>query len=315
MRTGAAAHHHGYLHEAVLYGSEAELLDVAVPFLRGGIAAGEPTLVGFGLDHAGLVRAAMPAEPVVFLDGGDMYARPASAITAYRQLLAGYVAAGARQIRIIGELAPTDFGATWGWWARYESAINQLYDDFPLWSMCAYDRRTTPGHVMADVLRTHPRIAGPGDRSEMSTGYVSPEAFLTAGRTYEDPILRDLPLLTLTDAPLAEIRRAVVDANTVGLPAEAMDRLKVAVNEIATNAVNHGQPPVEVCLWAGDGRIVVAVTNKGGPPTDPYAGLRPAAHAPQGGLGLWLVHQLCDYVHFDRGAAGFTVTMAVGAIR
>ena len=70
MRTGAAAGHHCYLHEAVYYGSDQELLDVAVPFLQGGIEAGEPTLVGFGAANTHLVRAALPNAPIRFLAGG-----------------------------------------------------------------------------------------------------------------------------------------------------------------------------------------------------------------------------------------------------
>lgn len=159
MRTGAAAGHNGYFHEAVYYASDEELLAVVVPFLRGGVAAGEPTVVALGEQHAALVRAALPATDagrVVFHPGGDMYARPASAIRAYRAMLADHTAAEAEQIRIIGELPPSELGATWDWWARYESAINHAYDEFPLWSMCAYDTRTTPAHVLADVARTHP---------------------------------------------------------------------------------------------------------------------------------------------------------------
>src|SRR5262245_46644172 len=104
MRTGAAAGHTGYFHEAAYYGSDEELLDIVVPFLRDGVAQGEPTVVALGAEHADLVRTALPsaaAGEVVFQPGGDMYARPASAIRAYRSMLAGYTAGGASQIRII----------------------------------------------------------------------------------------------------------------------------------------------------------------------------------------------------------------------
>ena len=313
MRTGAAAGHTGYLHEAVFYRSDDELLDVAVPFLRGGIEAGEPTLVGFGTVHSGLIQEALPDLPIEYLSGGAMYARPASAIAAYRRLLANYVAGGAQQIRIIGELAPGDFGGTWDWWARYESAINELYDEFPLWSMCAYDTRSTPAHVLDDVARTHPSLAEPAGRHAPSMAYMPPAAFLTAPRAAAlDALQYNPPEVVLTDPTLSQVRRAVDEA-AVGLPQESVDNLKLAVNEVVTNAMQYGHPPVELRLWAGDGRIVVTVTNKGESPADPFAGLRPAAHAPAGGLGLWLVHQLCDYVSLDGGLDGFTVTLTVGA--
>jgi anti-sigma regulatory factor (Ser/Thr protein kinase) len=315
MRTGAAANHNGYFHEAVFYRSESELLDVAVPFLRGGIEAGEPTIVGFGVPHTKLIRDALPGLPIEFLSGGEMYARPASAIAAYRGLLADHVAAGAQQIRIIGELGPAYFGETWDWWARYESAINELYDEFPLWSMCAYDTMTTPAHVLDDIARTHPNVAEPAGRHTPSVAYVPPESFLTSPRPAAlDPLQHNDPLIELTDASLNDARRAVEQANTTSeLSRNSVDHVKLAVNEILTNALQHGNPPVVLRYWAAVGRMVVAVTNKGRAPADPFAGLRPAAHAPMGGLGLWLVHQLCDYVRLDSGPDDFTVTLTVGA--
>jgi anti-sigma regulatory factor (Ser/Thr protein kinase) len=314
MRTGAAAGHHGYLHEAVYYASDRELLDVAVPFLSGGVEAGEPRLVGFGIANTDRVRAALPGAPIRFLSGGSIYARPASAIAAYRRLMQEYVDAGAHQIRIIGELAPTAFGTAWDWWARYESAINELYDEFPLWSMCVYDTRTTPRHVLDDVARTHPSLAAPDDRHDPSVHYVPPGAFLTSPRPpIVDPVQQGDPAVQLTDARLSDFRRAVDEANTIGLPADTVDHLKIAVNEVVTNAMQYGSPPIEVRYWTGGDRMIVSVTNKGPAPADPFLGLRPAAHAPHGGLGLWLVHQLCDYVRLDRGVDGFTVTLTISA--
>jgi anti-sigma regulatory factor (Ser/Thr protein kinase) len=315
VRTGAAADHHGYLHEAVFYRTDDELLDVAVPFLLDGIEAGEPTLVGFGAPHAGLLRAALPDLPIEFL-AAAAYARPASAIAAYRRLLAQYVAAGAQQIRLIGGLTPGILGNTWEWWARYESAVNELYDEYPLWSMCAYDTRITSAPVLDDVARTHPSLAEPAGRHAPSMAYMPPAAFLTAPRACEpDPLQCRPPAAVLTDPTLSAVRQAVEAVNSVGMPDDAVDRLKLAVNEVVANAQQHGHPPVEVRYWAGDGRIVVTVTNKGDPPADPFAGLRPAAQAPYGGLGLWLVHQICDYVRLDGGLDGFTVTLTVGTPR
>jgi anti-sigma regulatory factor (Ser/Thr protein kinase) len=319
VRTGAAAGHTGYFHEAVYYGSDEELLAVVVPFLRGGVAGGEPTVVALGEQHAALVRAALPsgdAAEVVFHPGGDMYARPASAIRSYRDMLAGYTAAGAAQIRIIGELPPTELGATWDWWARYEAAINHAYDEFPLWSMCAYDTRTTPSSVLDDVARTHRLAAAPGDRHVPSPDFVEPERFLL-DRTpvVPDPVQLTTPSVELTDPSPRDTRAALARlAATLpddALTADKLADLQLAVTEIVTNGLGHGRPPVVVRCWAGEDRIVVTVADRGAGPTDPYAGLQAAAHAPIGGVGLWLAHQLCDHVAFDR-VDGFTVRLISG---
>src|ERR1700712_2645886 len=98
MRTGAADGHRGYFHEAGFYGSDDEFLDLVVPFVEGGIAAGEPTLLAFGEPNEKLVRDAMgEPEGLSYLRGSAQYARPAGAIKKYRDLLAEHVAGGAGQ--------------------------------------------------------------------------------------------------------------------------------------------------------------------------------------------------------------------------
>ena len=81
MRSGPPAGTSGYFHETALYDSDQELLDIVVPFLQGGLDAGEPTVVTFGEHNAQLVLDAMgPACGVQLLPGADQYARPASTI-------------------------------------------------------------------------------------------------------------------------------------------------------------------------------------------------------------------------------------------
>jgi anti-sigma regulatory factor (Ser/Thr protein kinase) len=317
MRTGAAAGHVGYYHEALTYASDAELLAVVVPFLSGGVTEGEPTIVALGEQHAELVRAELPPEVagrVEFHPGGDMYARPASAIRSYREMLAGHTAGGAGQIRIVGELPPAELGATWDWWARYESAINHSYDEFPLWSMCAYDTRVTPAHVLADVARTHPRTARPGDEHTPNADYVAPDEFLDRRTPATlDPLQLTPPAVDLQDPAAAEARAAIARLNERGvLSRRQLGDLQLAITEVVTNGLTHGTPPVTVRCWAGEDRIVTTVTDRGRGPKDPFAGLQAAAHAPNGGFGLWLAHQLCDHVAMTRDEDGFTLRLISG---
>ena len=310
MRPGAPA---GCVHEAVYYRCEQDLLDVVVPFLAGGVDAKEPTVVALGEANADLVRQALPApEQVVFVTGAMNYARPAVAIRSYRALLADLVADGAEQIRIIGEIPTPSLGATWNWWARYEAAINHAYDDFPLWSMCAYDTRITPPEVLADVARTHPRVALPGGSHVPSAPYTQPAAFLGEHRAVPaDPIQRDAPALELVDPTAAQARHAVLAVDR-GLPRSDVDELVIAVSEGVTNAIRHGRPPVRVRFWPGVDRIVVEISDGGDGPADPYAGLLPMGDGTNGGLGLWIAHQSCNHVTFARSADGFTLRLTAG---
>ncbi|MEV4054822.1 anti-sigma factor RsbA family regulatory protein [Amycolatopsis sp. NPDC049688] len=305
----------GYDHAAVHYTSDAELLAVAVPFLEGGLTAGEPTLVSLEPERAELVRDALPSSaPVDFLVTGDLYARPAAAIRSYRELMAGLVAGGAAGIRIFGEIPQAAIDSSWDRWARYESAVNHAYDQFPLRSICAYDTRTTPRHVLDDVARTHPFVATPGGGHHTNAGYVDPLSFLAVQRPMTPlPIELTAPLAELADPRPSAARRAVTAVAPAALADGELDDLVLAVSEIVDNALRHGRPPVRMRIWADAGHVVVTVHDTGAGPDDPFAGLLPADRR-VGGRGLWIAHQVCAQVTLHHDDTGFTVRLVVGRL-
>ncbi|MFI5844213.1 anti-sigma factor RsbA family regulatory protein [Catenuloplanes sp. NPDC051500] len=307
-RTGAPAGQRGHLHQAVFHSSDAELLAIVLPFLIEGEAAGEPTLVTLGDAHTALIRDALPpGVKVDFLPAEARYVRPASAIREYRSLLSGHVQAGATRIRLVGALPPALFGTSWDAWARYESAVNHAYDEFPVWSMCAYDRTRTPARVLDDVARTHPSAAGRVPVPHPS--YLPPASFLAAVRSRAgDPL--PAPHLELRAPSPAEARHAICTAGGA-LGPDALDDLSVSVSETVTNAHRHGTPPVTVRLWTLPDRLVVSVSDGGLGPADPFTGLLPAGDGARGGLGLWVTHQCCDHVTEHHGPNGYTVTMTM----
>ncbi|KDN19166.1 sensor histidine kinase [Amycolatopsis rifamycinica] len=300
-------------HATVRYRDDDELLAVAVPFLEGGLAAGQPTLVSLEPDRAELLRGALPRSArVEYLSTGDLYARPAAAIKSYRELMAGLVDGGATGIHVFGEIPRAAIDTSWHWWARYEATVNHAYDEFPLRSICAYDTRTTPRHVLDDVARTHPFVATPGGAHHPNTGYVEPRSFLTGSRPMTPfPIEGTEPRAELLDPRPADARRAVLATAPGDLPPAEVDDLVLAVSEVVDNAVRHGLPPVRVRIWADTGQLVVSVHDAGEGPTDPFAGLLPAERS-IGGRGLWIAHQVCSEVVLHRGEAGFTARLAAG---
>jgi anti-sigma regulatory factor (Ser/Thr protein kinase) len=314
VRTGAAAGHRGYFHEAICYSSDDDLLAVAVPFLTEGMVAGEPTVVALTEKNTATVRAALPADDgVTFLSDDDVYARPAAAIRAYRSLMTSFVAGGARQIRILGEVPTAALGVTWDSWARYESVINHAYDDFPLWSMCAYDTRITPAAALADVARTHPRSATADGRHLPSDTYTDPIDYLSEDRTVPaDPLERTAPAIELTDPLPLAARQSVRAADHGRLSVAEVEDLVVAVSEVVTNAIRHGRPPVVVRVWPAADRTVVTVTDGGAGPKDPFAGLVPAPAASSGGRGLWITNLSCNHVTASRTGDTFTVRLTAG---
>ncbi len=318
MRTGAAHDHDGYFHELALYASDDELLDVVVPFLEGGLEAGEPTIVAFSERNAALVRRSI-GEPagLRYVDGTDQYARPATTIKGYRDLFAQHVAAGATQIRVVGDVPHPGTGHPWDAWARYEAVINRAYDDFPLWGLCPYDLRITPEPVLDEVLRTHPQIVDPTGRHEHNPRFEDPVTFLRARRnTFADPLEAREPVVELIDPTPAAARQAAVAVSaTTAVDPAAIDDLALAVSEVVANAQLHGQSPVRFRLWADPDRVIATITDAGEGPTDPFIGLVPVPAGSPDGRGLWIAHQLCHHVTMERDDGGFTVRLLVGRPR
>jgi len=95
---------------------------------------------------------------------------------------------------------------------------------------------------------------------------------------------------------ITALRRLVSEhAAEEGLAGKRLEDFVLAVNEITTNAVEHGIPDAEICLWASDG-FVFEVHDRGRL-ADPLPGLvAPHAGDPRG-RGVWIARQLCDSLH------------------
>jgi anti-sigma regulatory factor (Ser/Thr protein kinase) len=317
VRSGAACDHAGYFHETAFYGSNDEFLSIVVPFVEGGVAAGEPTLVTLAQPNADLVRAAMPiVDGVTFVPGEARYRTPATTIRIYRETFAALVAQGATQIRVVGDVPHPGFGVPWDSWARYEAVVNHAYDDFPVWGLCPYDTRTAPAFVLDEVARTHRHIADANGRHHANAHFTDPVDFLGARITAADPIETTQPDLELVDPTPGQARHALgaVVAATL-LDEDEIHGLDLAVSEAVTNALVHGEKPVSFRVWAPTARRVVVTVNDRGPgPADPFVGLVPPQHRGPGGLGLWIAHQTCTDVAMRRDADGFTVRLLAGEL-
>ncbi|BBG02432.1 MULTISPECIES: ATP-binding protein [Pseudonocardia] len=108
---------------------------------------------------------------------------------------------------------------------------------------------------------------------------------------------------------LREVRAAVrALLRRQGFPASRTDDITVAVNEAATNAVEHGPGSGQLMLWALHGDVVCEVHDPGplrGPPPGLAAPDRRDAH----GRGMWVARQLCDLVHVWTDDAGTHVRL------
>lgn len=307
----------GYVHQALLYGDDDELLAAVVPFVERGVADGEPTTVSLDPRLARMVRAALdPAvrAGVVFVPNDQQYDRPASTIRATRETFDHYLAGGAPRIRVVGAVPHPGTGAAWQPWARYEAFANEAFARYPLWALCPYDTRTTPPSVLEDALLTHTHVATSHQGCHRNPRFQDPVAFLRDHLDYPDePIEHTAPDLLLVDPAVVEARHALAHlAAATELDDLAIGGLITSVSEVTTNARIHGGPPVVVRAWAERDRILVSVSDCGPGPADPHVGLTAVDRsAGEGGIGLWLVHQLCDEVTMRRNADGFRIRLTV----
>jgi anti-sigma regulatory factor (Ser/Thr protein kinase) len=314
VRSGAAAGHTGYFHETAFYGSDEEFVAIVAPFLRDGLVAGEPVLVACGPHNSELIRRAVGSLGLRFLPGADQYARPGPTIRSYRSMFAELVAGGAAQIRVVGDVPHPGVGMDWHGWLRYEAAVNEAFDDFPLWGLCPYDTRITPDSVLADVAAAHSQVADTSGHHHRNQLFVDPRQLLEHHPSRRQPLARPSdPDVVLAQPTPRQARQALRDvATAAGLDDATSDDLMLAATEALENAIQHGAEPVRFAAWRTNDRVIVSITDHGTGLADPLVGLLPPAPHDAGGRGMWLLNQLCTDVRTST-IDGFEIQLTVTA--
>lgn len=311
----------GYRHDGLLYDDDAHLVRIAAAFLLDGLAAGHPAVIATTPRTAGVLCEAVGEHPLLHvLDRQEAYrSRTPAAITTFRRLAEEHAGGGA-QLRVIGEV---DFGATerdWLEWQRYESVINEALADWPLWGLCVFDAQRLPPPLLDSALATHPVLVRSDGAPAVNPSFVDPATYLRGLPVPDEPLEATVPRLTAPDVPsFTGLRHALAGelAGTGGDP-DLLEDFRLAVDEMVSNAVRHGRPPVGLRLWTAADRIVCTISDGGPGWDDAFAGYGPAhgEDLSRGGMGLWLARQLCDHVdisggHGSPGDAGVQVRLTV----
>ena len=310
-RSGAAAGTLGHFHEAALFDTDDEFVSIVAPFITEGVDNAEPVVVVCSDRNRLLLDAAVDPETFVFVAQHSRYTYPAATIVAYQQMLGELVGAGATQIRLVGEVPHPATGRQWDQWARYEAAINETLNAYPLWAVCPYDARLTSDSMLTDIIACHRYLAADG-RHTANTDYAEPVEYLR-DRVLLDDVLDEGPADVEMVDPSPRRGRQVVEQMCKGstlTPTQIAD-LMLAVSETLANAVLYGVRPIRLLIWREPRGCVVRVCDGGHGPLDPLAGLRPVVNGDGvGGLGLWIAHQLCE-VHILRTPDGTTMRLSL----
>lgn len=286
-----------FVHPALLYHDDEEYLAGTVPYIREGLAAGEPVAVAVPGRNLTLIREALGADAarVLMRDMAVAGRNPGRIIPAV--LLAFADAHPGRRVRLIGEpiwagRSATEYPAC----AQHEALINAAFAGRAATILCPYNARLLDPAWVEDAYRTHPVVVD-ATGSLDSVHYGDP---LTVAAAFNLP-LSDPPAgaatITVDFFALPAVRRFVTGhAERAGLASERAADLTLAVNELVTNTVRHGGGTGELAVWTEGERLVCQVSDAGHL-SDPLAGRIPVPpDALTGGRGLLLVHQLCDFV-------------------
>jgi anti-sigma regulatory factor (Ser/Thr protein kinase) len=283
-------------HHALIYSSPADLAATAVPLLREGMERGDALFVATKRANIDALRAALDADAaLVQLHDTDRWeVRPADRLVAVRAMV-DRLAEG-RSLLAFGEPVWSGPEAVRREWARYESVINAVLADAPLLFYCLYDGAALPDDVLEHGRCTHSHVLEAG-QTAVSEGFMPPERFIPSLRgTHSYGVERAVHEISL-DGDHRAFRAVLTDIALERVVApQRVDALVIAANEVTTNAVRHGAPPVHARAWATDEGLVCEVSDAGAGIADPLAGwtLPAADRDPTGGWGLPLTRRLVD---------------------
>ncbi len=298
----------GFRHEAALYSGVDGLVDTVLPFVREGVALGEPVLVALVDDKARAVEEALgeDASRVDFVDMAELGRNPACIIPEWRRFVDDL--GGDQPVRGVGEPAwpgrrPVELEEA----RLHEALLNVAFDDGPAWRlMCPYDVESLPAAVVEGALCTHPVAGTPPGSNMVYAGREGALAGFTAPLAAPPETADEIPFGPEDLAVLRGVVRRLSDR--AGLAEGARDDLVLAAHELATNSITHGGGRGSLHAWSEPGAFVVEIRDDG-VILDPLVGRELALEASECGRGVWIANQICDLVQVRSAADGTVVRL------
>lgn len=293
------------LHLALFYEDEQEYIDGITQFVASALDAGEPVAAAVPPERGALLRSRLNdfADRVRILDMFELGRNPARIIPAVEALLAEH---GGGCLHYVGEpvwpgRSPEEIREA----TRHEALVNLAWPHAPIRLLCPYDAVGLGADALEGAERTHPCVIRHGEyvASNLYGGPAIPHGC-------DDP-LHTPPVearsMSFGIDDLFRLRRVVGQvAGQAGLSADRTEDLMLVTSELSTNAIRHGDGTGVLHVWSADREVICQVQDRG-QIADLMAGRRPPIPRSIGGLGLWMVNQLCDLVELRSGEQGTTV--------
>ncbi|MFZ0977727.1 MAG: sensor histidine kinase [Solirubrobacteraceae bacterium] len=291
-------------HQALFYRDSDEYVGGILDFIDPGLERGEPVAIAVPAPRLKLLRAELEdhAAPVELLDMCELGRNPGRIIPAVLEMLDRH---RGKPLWYVGEpIWPGRSGEEIREATRHEALINLAWPDADISVLCPYDAARLDDQVLLDAEHTHPGVVRNG-RLEGSTAYGHGAVPDACEQSLSDPPPSALER-SFEANDLPELRTWVGGLATgSGLGGDRASELVIAINELTTNTVRHAATHGLLRFWPAPGELIFQIEDAGHI-ADPLAGRRHQITG-TGGLGLWMVNQLCDLVEVRTSAAGTTI--------
>ncbi len=234
-------------------------------------------------------------------------------VAAWRARELRAMASSGREILVLAEHDPDLDGPDGSYWTEYEAALNISLGGLPVTQVCAYPQMPLHRVVADAAVANHPLLLR-GTELTANPDHRAPAEVLTAMPVCAPYILGPPDIfLRYNTFELSRVRRAVEDAvSGIELDPDRAEDMVLAVNEIATNAVEHGSAQAELFVWATPGELVCELHDEGDLGL-PLIGLAPPHPSQARGRGTWIARQLCDSLHVWHDDSGTHVRLLAHA--
>lgn len=296
-------------HVALPYDADEDFLEGTFPFLDEGLERDETVLAVTCEHKTGLLREKFGAQ-VRYVPPAAFYEHPARVVSRVLHQMETAAERG-RRVRLLAE---PDWKGRADWetveWLRLEALVNVALARTDGSIMCPY-HASLPRPVLDGARHTHPLLARDGLPRD-NPAYLDPAVFSAMC----DPPLPPAPghalEMPLRSADLREPRALItVYAHRYGLAGHRLHQLLVALTEVATNALSHGEPPVLLRVWEERDALLCEVSDRGHwRPSERHGpGWLPPGTAGSPRLGLWAVRMLCGRVQVRTGVEGTRIRL------
>ncbi|MBB2914676.1 anti-sigma regulatory factor (Ser/Thr protein kinase) [Streptosporangium becharense] len=294
-----------FVHPALFYRGIRQYLDGVVPFIREGLAAGEPVAVAVPGRNLTPIQDELGdlGGEVRFIDMEEAGRNPGrilpAVLCAFADLHPG------RRVRIVGEpvwaeRSESEYTAC----LHHEALINLAFAGRDATILCPYDVDALSAEVVEQAKTTHPVLVD-ASGTHASAAYAPERVIRECNRPLPDP--PDAVTLAFGGGDLHRVRDFVArHAAEAGLGGNRLEDLRLIASELAANSLDYGGGSGVLRIWA-DGRRVALDVSDAGHITDPLAGRRPVGPRQGGSRGLLVTNLLADLVRIHTGTNGTTV--------